>query len=100
MEGKYSFSNDVIFSENLSGRLGVPRSLPLASPSPSVPSRPLRDHPRTRTIAGQAFYEVLRLKALRKLEREKRTVVPFAPVVAEDANGGAVDDMRAPSNGG
>ena len=99
VEGKYSFSNDVIFNENLSGRLGVPHSLPLASPSPSVPSRPLRDHLRTRTIAGQAFDEVLHLKALQKLEREKRTVVPFAPVVTEDVNGGAVDDMRVPSNG-
>jgi hypothetical protein len=26
LKGKYSFSNDVIFNENLSGRLGIPRS--------------------------------------------------------------------------
>lgn len=32
LKGKYSFSNDIIFNENLSARLGVPHSL---SPSDS-----------------------------------------------------------------
>src|ERR1700678_2943715 len=37
LEGKYSFSNDVIFNENLSGRLGVSR--PLLSSSSASPDR-------------------------------------------------------------
>jgi len=31
LNGKYSFSNDVVFNENISGRLGVPCSLPSSS---------------------------------------------------------------------
>jgi hypothetical protein len=45
LHGKYSFSNDIIFNENLSGRLGISRS-PSSSPfipANSPPSRPTRD---------------------------------------------------------
>ena len=47
LSGKYSFFNDVIFNENISARLGVPRSLPSSDvhiPSLST-SRPLHDRP-------------------------------------------------------
>ena len=87
LDGKYSFSNDVVFNENMSGRLGVPR--PLSSTDPPVAAtRDVRDQPRVRTLAGKAFDEVLRLKALRKLERDKRTVASFAQV-DWGTNGGA-----------
>src|SRR5271168_1122731 len=39
LTGKYSFFNDVIFNENLTGRLGVPR--PLSSPSSATFPVPL-----------------------------------------------------------
>jgi hypothetical protein len=77
LQGRYSFSNDVIFNENLSGHLGVPRSLSPgdthlpSSPRPHSP-RASRDIPHVRTTAGQAFDEVLRLKALRKADRDKK----------------------------
>ena len=70
LDGKYSFSNDVIFNENLSGRLGVSR--PFSSIDPALPSsvspRPLRDQTRTHTVAGHAFDEVIRLRDFRKAE--------------------------------
>ena len=79
LHGKYSFSNDVIFNESLSGRLGLPRSLsttPADSLPPSdSPLRPVRTHPRIRTDAGQAYDEVLRLKEFRRAERENRRVL-------------------------
>ena len=70
LEGKYSFSNDVIFNENLSGRLGVPRSMSSPS-SPVFPVSPRvqRAQPRVRTVAGQAYDEVIKLKHLRRLAR-------------------------------
>ena len=90
LDGKYSFSNDVIFNKNISGRLGVSRSLalpPVASSS-SLSPRPLRDLSRLRTPAGQAFDEVIRLRDFRKLERNKR-LLAATPPVAVSANGGA-----------
>ena len=80
LDGKYSFSNDVVFDENLLSHLGVPQSPPsnTLSDSPSVPSQSLHDQPRTCTTAGQAFDDVLRLKALHKVERDKRHFEPFA----------------------
>ena len=73
LRGKYSFSNDVVFNENLSRRLGVPRPLLSSSDaSPPSPSRPVLDRPRTRTAAGQAYDEVLRLKTLHAEERSRR----------------------------
>ena len=78
LEGKYSFSNDVIFNESSSGRLGVPRPLSshLPTDSLSIPPRPSRTTPRVRTSAGQAYDEVLRLKALRKLEQDRHRSPP------------------------
>ena len=71
ISGKYSFSNDVIFNENLSGHLGILRPLSPSAPTPpSLPPRPLRDQPRLRTSASHAYDEVLRLKALRAVERQ------------------------------
>ena len=101
--GKYSFSNDVIFNENLSARLGVPRSL---SSEPSVasslpPSRPFLDRPRVRTTAGQAYDEVLHLKRLRNEERRRQGSLSNG-VTGVDvvANGGAVPCVDVVANGG
>ena len=78
LQGKYSFSNDVVFNENTSGRLGIPRSLPslpdqlrVSSPS-DFTSRPTRMAGRVRTTMGQAYDEVLRLKAFRRTERDRQ----------------------------
>ena len=40
LEGRYSFSNDVIFDENLSGHLGVPHQISPDSPATSLPVSP------------------------------------------------------------
>jgi hypothetical protein len=40
LKGKYSFSNDVIFNENLPARMGIPRSLTPPASNPDVPSSP------------------------------------------------------------
>ena len=42
LTGKYSFSNDVVFNENLSARLGTPRSLAPIIPDDSTVSTPPR----------------------------------------------------------
>ena len=62
--GKYSFSNDVIFNENMPARLGVPRPIPSSIPDTSTSSsaRPLHDHPRIRTNAGKAYDAIMELK--------------------------------------
>ena len=57
LHGRYSFSNDVIFNENLSGHLGVPQALsslvPDASPHPSSPRLPVHHNiHHTCTAAG------------------------------------------------
>src|SRR5271168_1174670 len=66
LTGKYSFSNDVIFNENLAAHLGVPRSLPpvVLEAVPSF-SRPICERPRICTSMGQAYYDVLELKRFR-----------------------------------
>ena len=89
LHGKYSFSNDVIFNEHSSGRLGVPR--PLSSPSPSTlspseASRPLRVQSRVRTTMGQAYDEVLRLKEFRRNAREQKRLL-----AADGGHGGDGD---------
>ena len=91
LEGHYSFSNDVVFNENVAGRLGVPRQLSSISSDSTAPppSRVLRDRPRIRTSAGRDFDEVIHLKALRNAEWDKRLAVPFASVNG-GANGGAI----------
>ena len=74
LHGKYSFSNDVVFNEGSSGRLGVPRSISSSSDqSPTLvdPDRPVRERPRVRTTMGQAYDEVLRLRDLRRSARAR-----------------------------
>jgi hypothetical protein len=101
LEGKYSFSNDVIFNEDISGRLGVPHPGFSTSDIPNSTSpRPIRDQPRARTVAGRAYDEVLQLKALWKLQREKESVAAFASNMNRGENGGAVDCVPVVSNGG
>jgi len=94
LKGKYHFSRDVIFNEDLSGRLGVPHSLPLpilsssdSLGSPLIP-RPLRD--RVRTTAGRAYDDILKLKDLRRVEREGKRKLASArgSVGVVPANGG------------
>ncbi|PPQ83175.1 hypothetical protein CVT26_015506, partial [Gymnopilus dilepis] len=70
LQGKYYFSWDVIFNEDSTGRLGVPRSLKPTQPSPSMPSRPTRTC--IPTEAGKAYAEVLQLKADRARARAER----------------------------
>ena len=73
LHGKYSFSNDIIFNEASSGRLGVPRPLPNSSiPLSSAVSRPTRVQPRLRTALGQAYDDVLRLKEFRRATRDQK----------------------------
>ena len=74
LSGKYSFSNDIIFNENVSGRLGIPRPFSSTSANSSVPYRPVRDQPRVRTTVGQAYDEVLQLKEFRRAARERKRV--------------------------
>lgn len=70
LKGKYSFSNDVIFNENLSGRLGIPRSLiPISTPSTSPR---VLDRPRLRTSMGHAYDDIIALKKSRNEERQRR----------------------------
>jgi hypothetical protein len=91
LHGKYSFSNDIIFNENLSGRLGVPRSLS-PSTNPSVPTspRPAREQSRIRTTVGQEYDEVLRLKEFRRAERERRK---NSRAIDVGTHGGATSDV-------
>jgi hypothetical protein len=64
LTGKYFFSNDVLFNESSSGRLGVSR--PIASSERSISDvlspQLARDTPCMRTAAGRAYDEVIRLK--------------------------------------
>lgn len=86
--GKYSFSNDVVFNENLPARLGVPRSLAPIIPDTTVTSpshRRVGDRPRICTAMGQAYDEVLELKHFRNEERRRRLLSGRVEV----ANGGA-----------
>ena len=98
LKGKYSFSNDVIFNESLSGRLGIPRSLssPATDSSVSPVSRLPRDTPRIRTAAGQAYDEIIRLKEFRNADRDRKSSRSDAVM-----NGGeVVDDGVVVVNGG
>ena len=93
--GKYSFSNDVIFNESSSGHLGVPRPLadPSASPtsSPSL-SCPAHKQPRVRTSLGQAYDDVLRLKAFHCVacDQKRSAVANAGSRGVVGTNGGAV----------
>ena len=99
LAGAYYFSNDVIFNENLSGRLGVPRPLSSSlssSRSPSLSPRPVHDQPHSRTLAGRAYDDILHLKAVRKLERDKRRITSSGSM-AGGVNGG---DSSSLAHGG
>ena len=88
LAGKYSFSNDVVFNENLPGRLGVPRSLSstISDARVSSPShRRVSDRPRIRTTMGQAYDEIMELKRFRNKERRRKLLLDSDDVV----NGGA-----------
>ena len=82
LKGKYHFSRDVIFNKDLSGRLGVPRSVGTSvNAMPSKPdTRPSCE--RIRTIAGTHYDDILKLKDVRRQERERRWRLA-------DAGGGA-----------
>jgi hypothetical protein len=104
LHGKYSFSNDVIFNEASSGRLGVPR--PLSSPTSSPvsspnPLRPARTVSRARTALGQAYDDVLRLKEFRRSARDRKrsAVVPDTPGDGAGSNSDVVSRVVG-TNGG
>ena len=117
LKGKYSFLNDVIFDESSSGRLGLPRSpssTPLLPASPSTSPRPVPTQPHLRTTMGQAYDEVLRLKAFRRAVRvQKRSPttaagdgddgvsVPVGVMCVAGTNGGAaiVDGVDSDNSG-
>ena len=69
LKGCVHFLRDVIFNEDLSGRLSVPRSLSpqLLTTSASSSIRPTRT--RIQTIAGRDYSKALKLKASIALER-------------------------------
>jgi len=101
LKGKYHFSRDVIFNEDLSGRLGVPRSIPLpALPSSDSPGSSLSPHParvRVRTTAGRVYDDILKLKELRRVERDSNRKLASAgeSVGAATADGGVSVDGGA-----
>ena len=87
LKEKIHFSHNVILNEDLSGHLGVPRSItPTTPPSINLPTCPIRDH--ILTAAGQDYNEVIKLKELRRLEHVKGT------------NGGAREDDDLSTDGG
>ena len=76
LKGKYSFSNDVIFNENVSARLGVPRQLPSYLDTITPPSAPpIRDQPRIRTSMGQAYDELIALKCSHAEEHQRKRLL-------------------------
>ena len=85
LKEKYFFSRDVISNEELSGCLGVSRSL--STPVIDTPSSPLGHlaRPRIHTVVGQEFDEVLHLKEFRRAECKHLHLLSAAPV----ENGGA-----------
>ena len=99
LRGKYSFSNDVVFNENLSARLGIPRTL---TPSNSISTEPalpssVHDRPRIRTAIGQAYDEILALKRSRNEARQRGRQLKLDQAVSEnvvdDLNGGALSSV-------
>ena len=106
LKGKYHFSRDVIFNEDLSGRLGVPRSLPLPTLPSSDPSgSSLSSHPTrdcVRTTAGRAYDDILKLKELRRVERDTRRKLasPEGRIGVAIADGGAGVDGDVDVDGG
>ena len=92
-------ANDVIFNESLSGRLGIPCSLPTPSnlhhsTPPTPPLRPVRESSRIRTTAGQAYDEVLRLKEFRHAARTSQRLLQDGDAHSgEDVAGGDADAL-------
>ena len=93
LKGAIHFSRDVIFNEDISGRLGVPKTI-LSSSDSEIDTRPARE--RILTAAGRAYDEVLRLKESRRLERTRKVM----PDVVDATHSGAtalcaVEDVAA-----
>ena len=93
LKGKYHFSHNVTFNEDLSGHLGLPHSLPLpvlpsSNSSGSLPI-PYPTHDHVRTAAGRAYDDILKLKDLRRVECDDRRKLASAggSIVAATANG-------------
>ena len=98
LAGKYSFSNDIIFNENVSACLGVPRPLPASSDAAlpaSFPSRPLGERPRIRTALGQSYDDLLVLKHARN---DARHCLRSTPVISPE-HGGATASVAVISGG-
>ena len=105
LKGKYSFSNDIIFHENLSARLasGVPRSVDSApaldSVSPSSPTVRTLNHPCIQTSMGQVYDNAVALKHSRNEEWRCKHLLKLDGVVRDEMNGGvshggvSVDDV-------
>ena len=92
LKGGVHFSRDVIFNEDLSGRLGVPRSLPsqpISPVSPPLPDRPVRD--RMLTVAGRDYQDLLHLKELRRLDRSKKLFSRAEQEVQTGGDGAILD---------
>ena len=86
LKGAVHFSQDVIFNEDLSGRLGVPRSIISRPSSPILSPDPVSAHPvcdRMLTMAGRDYANALCLKQLQGLDRVKQKNM--------SVNGGASD---------
>ena len=96
LAGKYSFSNDVVFNENLSARLGVPRPLLSAPPVAVLPvsssSHHVRDRPRIRTAAGQLYDDLL---AHKRTHNEERQRLRSSPLVAVGHGGATVETVAS-----
>ena len=101
LSGKYSFSNDIIFNENVSARLGVSRPLSssISEISPLPSARPLRDRPRIHTNAGQAYDDIMELKQFRREERQRKLLLENGGVESGGTNGGAKNVDVAESGG-
>ena len=106
LSSKYSFSNDVIFNENLPARLGVPHSLPSHTPASVDISSPcpLHDRPHLRTTAGQAYDAVMEFKRLCSGERQSRMLlrddgVENGGVVSVSVANGGVESVDASYGG-
>ena len=92
LKGKTHFSRDVIFNEDLSSHLAIPRPVTLTTPSLStdLPSQPVCEC--MLTTAGRDFQEVIQLKELRQLEHAKH--VSMKVTGDPGPNGGAADDLN------
>ena len=90
LHGRVHFSRDVIFNEDLSGRLGVPRSISsrVRTASVSSPDRPVRT--RIQTVAGRDYDIALKLKQARALERAKARAMLASSVFYGGVGSGSV----------